>query len=259
MKRLFTLAVLTLIIATLVGSTTLAQSDTPDCAIDDYEALAEVVGYYNDLIVESPDPGKVFVLLQDILDGFQADCTVPVIDPDAEAPASLEGDFTVHTTENFSLAAPSNWIDASDEETVQEAIDSLLEAGGDPAVIRSAQASIDTVEIMLIDAFSGSNVNVAAIPLGVAMPLSDIEAELASVYATMGMEIIETNTMDLPAGEMLKLTIENNMLPDMTMDQVQYLVMDDTTVYTITLTVGSFESEDMAPIFDAIIESFQFE
>lgn len=171
--------------------------------------------------------------------------------------ADVPDGWTTYRSAGFSLAVPSEWIDASDQAAIQEAIDILIDSGGDPEAIEALRLTAESgaLELMLIDPITGTNVNLARAASPSRMTLDDIEREVVSVYATMGLNISEIEVVSLPVGEMLKLTVANSMVPDMVMTQTQYILVDDRTLYTVTLTEGMFESTPIDGTFAQIMQT----
>jgi len=173
-------------------------------------------------------------------------------------PVVLDG-WQAHQTDAVSLAVPSTWIDGNNEEYVNAAIDELSRAGGDPQMIEVVreQFNQDSFDILLFNPVTGSSVNVAITRLSGRTTLAQLEPEVVAQYTGYGLEILQTEIVPLPVGEALKITAVNQMIPGVAMEQLQYIVIDDNRVYAVTLSKGSYETQDMDFIFETIIQSFR--
>ena len=167
--------------------------------------------------------------------------------------------WVLHQTNNVVLAIPSDWVDVN-ESDVAYLIDAM---GGDPFTDNEywdfikAQLQTDTMDLMLISPFSGTNVNVVVTAAPPGIDLSDVRAEMVVQLEGFQMDVEITEFVLLPAGESLKITINNSMLPGENMAQRQYYFLDDGKFYVVTLTTGAGENQATGPTFDAIIETFK--
>jgi hypothetical protein len=167
--------------------------------------------------------------------------------------------WVLHQTNNVVLAIPSDWVDVN-ESDVAYLIDAM---GGDPFTDNEywdfikAQLQTDTMDLMLISPFSGTNVNVVVTAAPSGIDLSDLRTEMVAQLEGFQMDVEITEFVLLPAGESLKITINNSMLPGENMAQRQYYFLDDGKFYVVTLTTGAGENQATGPTFDAIIETFR--
>ena len=101
-----------------------------------------------------------------------------------------------------------------------------------------------------------TNVNITATPLPMELDMEDILDLSASQYPS-SMEIVESDVVELGEYEDVgRLVIEADV---MGLEQVvlQYILLIDETLYSVTYTTSGGAFEDYLPIFEASAETFE--
>lgn len=177
------------------------------------------------------------------------------LDP-VEMLPSAGGDVTRFSTDDVSIVAPSNWLNIADEQTLLDYLDTATAI--DPALVHAAEAARQQLasgafEIVLLDPDAQANFNVVIQDLGIRVGFADLERELVAQFTSMNAEILGTEVLQVPAGEVLRI----DMSGIAGQRQIQYVLMVDTTAYFMTFTASVDTFEDYEPIFQDMINTFR--
>lgn len=176
-----------------------------------------------------------------------------------ENTAVTDGEMTTHSNDGITLVVPSSWIDVSDQDSLMEAGAAvLLENNPDLASIIETAASQDFT-LFLLDPMTTANLNVLSQPSPGLVTLDQLEALLPDQYATFGIDVIDVQTVELPAGDALRLQLEVVVSADVVVKQFQYIMVLDNNFYFLTMGLAAGEFEDFVPVFEAIAESLEIE
>ncbi len=189
-------------------------------------------------------------------------------DPSDEGPPLDSVPQDVHVPEGFtliegdgvSIAAPDTWgVVGADaiEMSTEELANAFPDA--DPALVEQMSSALGKGAVLVAYDFGGgefaSNVNITRLP-GEA-PLAAIEAEAAGELASLGGEVIATDIVDRPLGEVLELEFTIPMvLPEgspQQIDAIQLWVPVDGYTYIITVATD----EDVGALADVMIDTFR--
>ncbi len=178
-----------------------------------------------------------------------------------EMVSAVDGEWVTHSSDSVSISAPENWLDVSDPSFVETAIDL---AGENNPVLENvmSQFSPDLFEIFLLDPVTSASVNLIAQDLGVAVPLDLMVDQMEVQYEqVLQANVISIDTVEIPAGEALRahITLDVNVVGGgaVTQEQIQYIVIEGTWLYVISMGGPQTIFEEFEPIYDQIAESFE--
>lgn len=177
-------------------------------------------------------------------------------------PVDVPEGFTLLEGDGVSIAAPDTWgvLDTADVEmTGEELAEAFPDA--DPALVEQMSDALGKGAVLVAYDFGGgafaANVNIARIP-GEA-PLAAVEADAAAELASLGGEVLATDMVDAPVGEVLEIQFTIPVtLPGGSSQQieaVQLWVPVDGHTYIITVATD----DDAGALAEVMIDTFRVE
>lgn len=187
--------------------------------------------------------------------------------PTATVPSgnlNLPAGWIEYTTDEFSIGLPESWeIVDIDEEGMQALMDLLSQY--DPAWAEALESTYmgEAVTPPIFFAMDTemvgmgySNVNITKETFPLPFPMRDLCAEIDTLYAQMGMNIIDSNCdLSINGLDAARYNIETRV-GNITTQQYQYIIRYSTTYYFISLSVDQSGWSNYQSIFEGIGESF---
>lgn len=175
-------------------------------------------------------------------------------------PVDVPDGFTLLEGDGVSIAAPDTW-GVMDAAAVEMTGEELAEAfpDADPALVEQMSDALGKGAVLVAYDFGGgafaANVNIAKIP-GEA-PLAAVEADAAAELASLGGEVLATDMVDAPVGEVLQIeftipvTLPGGSSPQI--EAVQLWVPVDGYTYIITVATD----DDAGALAEVMIDTFR--
>jgi hypothetical protein len=164
----------------------------------------------------------------------------------------------------FTITAPAEWTNLQDPSILAAGLDDLTENNPDLApMLEQAYMFIESggVSLYLLDFQTFNNMSIAVTPpVFGSIDLQEIDQELPTQLASMGIEVIDTSTVDLPAGEALMMNarakVNLGFAQEETVEQTQYIFVEGGRIYVVAFT--SFEEvEENISTFQHVINTFE--
>lgn len=176
-----------------------------------------------------------------------------------ENTAATDGEMTTYSNDGVTLVVPSSWIDVSDEDSLMEAGAAVLLEGNPELASIMETATSQDFTLFLLDPTTTANLNVLSQPSPGLVTLDQLELLLPDQYASFGIDVVDTQTVELPVGDALRLQLEVVVAADVVVKQFQYIMVLDDNFYFLTMGLAAGEFEDFVPVFEAIAESLEIE
>jgi hypothetical protein len=165
----------------------------------------------------------------------------------------------------FTITAPAEWTNLQDPSILGAGLNDLTENNPDLApMLEQAYTFIESggVSLYLLDFQTFNNMSIAVTPpVFGSIDLQEIDQELPTQLASMGIEVIDTSTVDLPAGEALLLNarakVNLGFAQEETVEQTQYIFVEGGRIYVVAFTSFEEEVEENISTFQHIINTFE--
>lgn len=177
-----------------------------------------------------------------------------------ENTAVTDGDMTTYSNDGVTLSVPAGWVDVRNEDALIEAgVNALADSNAEMATILETAASQDFA-LFLLDPETTANLNVLTQASPGPVTLDQLESLLPGQYESFGISVVDTQTVELPAGDALRFQLEVEVSTDVVVSQFQYILILNDNFYFLTMGLAnSSEFEDFVPVFEAIAESLEIE
>ncbi|HLA42337.1 MAG TPA: hypothetical protein VJZ27_02815 [Aggregatilineales bacterium] len=161
------------------------------------------------------------------------------------------------------VRVPDAWLNVTDPESMGEIIDQITATNPQFAtVFATIQPQIEAglIDIYLIEPITTATMAILISDPGMSITLDDLEGVLAVQYETVGGVILDTQTVELPAGQALRvhltLPMQTATGETLTSEQYQYFMIDDTDLVVLNFGGAQENFEELAPLFDAVASTF---
>jgi hypothetical protein len=166
-----------------------------------------------------------------------------------------------------SLRVPPTWISLSDTTLLEQTLEDMKESNPEMVpMMQQAEALLanNTISLFLIDFLTQYNLNIAILPgAGQGYTLETLDAALPGEYARMGIDLLDTEIVELPLGEALQLrsnlSVNAPTGGTATVGQYQYFVIMGNDAYVLTLTAPGADFENAEPLFRRIANTLAIE
>ncbi|PJF21553.1 MAG: hypothetical protein CUN56_10480 [Phototrophicales bacterium] len=171
-------------------------------------------------------------------------------------------DWIVQTAGEIAFITPPDWVNLTEAEDIEATMDELAELNPDLAeTFAAGSMALDQVDILVIDPTTGANLNVLTVEVG-GLSLDDLEAELLSQYQQMGFEVVALERFETALGDTMRVDIQTTISTGSSEELVSQFqlitILESGDAAVITFTPGSASLEEIAPLFDVVIDSLSY-
>lgn len=175
--------------------------------------------------------------------------------------------WIAYESEGVSLRVPPTWISLSDTAVLEQTLKDMKATNPDILpMVQQAETMLASkqISLFLIDFLTQYNLNVAILPgAGRGYTLEALEAALPAEFVRVGIDLLDSEIVELPTGGALQLrshlTINAPTGMRATVGQYQYFVIMGDDAYVLTLTAPGSVFESAEPLFRRIANTLSIE
>jgi hypothetical protein len=165
-----------------------------------------------------------------------------------------------YESDDFVMEVPESWLDMRGDNSLDAAIEQVLEANPELREMYDLAQSGD-FSIYLLDPLTYANMNQSGMDLGSNIDLPALEQALLEQYPDLGLLVVDTEIVEFPIGEVLRVYAKTPVnIPGgstMVTEQYQYVFMEETMLYFVTFTGGVGDFTDYVVVFEQVMESLE--
>lgn len=180
--------------------------------------------------------------------------------------AAQEEDWVTHQGERTYIKTPPAWVNLTDPAQLDLAQKNLTNlANQNPLSAEIVMAAVEplkqeSIDLLLLDTQTAASASITLADMAEAADLEDMTAEIFDQFEELGGEVLDTDILNLPAGEAyfahVKLPEQLPISKEQVFEQHHYYLVNEAQLITVVLGSPTEVFADLAPTLEAMIQTF---